>query len=308
MSRRVLVADDSATIQKVIKIAFSRHELEIVEATSLIESLTSVTRTRVDALILDASLPGARGPEDFTKLRSEAGNVPALLLVGTYDSIDEEAFRRAGFTHFLKKPFESTDIVSTLDGLLGGGMTDIPELTPPPPLGRPQHPTMFVSNSVFNPLSPPELSHPNVRTFPEDDATGAPPPPPPALDQARKGRRAFGGGEETGKLRAGGAGDEATDPRRAAQPSPVVSPGPPVPPLLATTGPSGLDTRPRRDGVAATPLTSEKMAPLEEDLPALVRQAVEDYCERHFKSLAREVIATELRRLADEKARHLVDN
>jgi hypothetical protein len=50
------------------------------------------------------------------------------------------------------------------------------------------------------------------------------------------------------------------------------------------------------------------MEELTRDLPELVRRVVEDYCDRHFKSLAREFIASELRRLADEKARHLVDN
>ena len=48
-------------------------------------------------------------------------------------------------------------------------------------------------------------------------------------------------------------------------------------------------------------------AGMDDKLPELVRKAVEEYCDRHFKSLAKEVIASELRRLADEKARHLVD-
>jgi hypothetical protein len=55
-------------------------------------------------------------------------------------------------------------------------------------------------------------------------------------------------------------------------------------------------------------VTSGLMEELTRDLPELVRRVVEDYCDRHFKSLAREFIASELRRLADEKARHLVDN
>jgi hypothetical protein len=47
---------------------------------------------------------------------------------------------------------------------------------------------------------------------------------------------------------------------------------------------------------------------VDDQLPPLVRKAIEDYCERHFNTLAREVITNELRRLAEEKARHLVDN
>ena len=58
------------------------------------------------------------------------------------------------------------------------------------------------------------------------------------------------------------------------------------------------------EGTTSANLSQITMA----QLPTWVRQAVEDYCERHFKSLAREVLTSELRRLADEKARHLVDN
>lgn len=63
--RRILVADDSATIQKVIKIAFSRHNYDIVEASSFIEAITSQSRAVADIIIADASLPGAHGPNDF---------------------------------------------------------------------------------------------------------------------------------------------------------------------------------------------------------------------------------------------------
>ena len=54
--------------------------------------------------------------------------------------------------------------------------------------------------------------------------------------------------------------------------------------------------------------SSGPLEDLTRDLPELVRKIVQDYCERHFRSLAREFIASELRRLADEKARHIVDN
>lgn len=49
-------------------------------------------------------------------------------------------------------------------------------------------------------------------------------------------------------------------------------------------------------------------AAVETRLADLVSLAVREYCEQHFRSLAREFIAIELRRLADEKARYLVDN
>jgi hypothetical protein len=43
------------------------------------------------------------------------------------------------------------------------------------------------------------------------------------------------------------------------------------------------------------------------ELPTLVDRAVERYCVEHFKTVAREALTAELRRLAEEKARYLVD-
>lgn len=47
--------------------------------------------------------------------------------------------------------------------------------------------------------------------------------------------------------------------------------------------------------------------PTDADIAQQVRAVVEDWCEKHFRTIAREVISAELRRLAEEKARHLVD-
>jgi hypothetical protein len=44
-----------------------------------------------------------------------------------------------------------------------------------------------------------------------------------------------------------------------------------------------------------------------DELPSLVDRAVERYCADHFKTIARDVLTAELRRLAEEKARYLVD-
>src|SRR5690606_37256068 len=44
------------------------------------------------------------------------------------------------------------------------------------------------------------------------------------------------------------------------------------------------------------------------EAPVIVRKAIESYCEKHFAEIARAVLTAELRRLADEKARLLVDS
>lgn len=44
------------------------------------------------------------------------------------------------------------------------------------------------------------------------------------------------------------------------------------------------------------------------EMPELVQKVVHDYCDQHFKLIAKEVITSEIRRLLEAKSRHLIDN
>ena len=423
MTHRVLVADDSTTIQKVIKIAFARHSLELVEAASYTEALSLSARRRPQLLIVDATLPGTRGPQDIQKLRDEAGGVPVILFVGSYDAVDEEAFRAVGIYNILRKPFDSVQLVQTVEDLLQLSPTkrdQQPAEAPHPPSASstaPKHPTMYVTRDVPPPppgavagfagpesslaqrrgeglsspppppmakvaagspppfvpapaagavppppvamsvpppppmpkvaagLSPPFVSpQPVVPPPPGHGATASPVPPPPVFG----GAESFGAANPlTGGIGNGMLGDlpdlpfelSGVDDQEAgfipnmglssgeSSQAPLPPPFPGMPqavsldgarrgqkafetadlPLANLSGPEDLLTSGSFPSTPAA-IPSTLMEDLTRDLPELVRRVVEDYCERHFKSLAREFIASELRRLADEKARHLVDN
>ena len=388
--RRILVADDSATIQKVIKIAFSRHGYDIVEAGSFIEAITAQTRVTSDIVIADASLPGAHGPSDFLKIAQD-GSVPLLLLVGSYESVDEDSFRSLGFSHFLKKPFESSDIVSLVDQLIADmGERDEPKGSP---VGgdRSQHTTVFHEGGIGLSFADDHFgkTDPLGRASMHSEGSGGlsmPPPPPHAgmtqtqpgfIDETKKGRKAFSpAGEDTGPNRPLPTATQTAPGFTVPPPPPGASEQPPkfnlnhnldhnndqrttLPSIPSDVGlmsqSSDMDmmpppvnlkpwsvNKPKERGdrndrsergapetlpwqpvpEASTAVSGQKANPdnylekiakmveesVDDQLPPLVRKAIEDYCERHFKTLAREVITNELRRLAEEKARHLVDN
>lgn len=117
---KLLVADDSTTIQKVIELAFEGHGVSLVFVSSYLELLSEVGKAKYDGLICDANLTGTGGVADFSKLLEVGGDLPTVLLRGSYDHIDEEVFRGAGFQNFLKKPFDADVMVSTVKNLLQG--------------------------------------------------------------------------------------------------------------------------------------------------------------------------------------------
>jgi len=340
MTHRILVADDSPTIQKVIRIAFSRMDAEMVGASSYVEALSEATRARPSLLIVDAGLPGTRGPADFAKLKTTSGNVPVVLLVGSYENIDEPAFVAAGLEIIVRKPFDSGDLVKTCSGLLESSapiaaMPKAPSHAnlPPPPVGK-NPPVEFdlgeesgagmfrVTNTDAAARAAPAtptsardidleqaIGHLGIpvidRAHDTSGGSGADSVPPmPATESGRRGQKAFSDAMPNTSPGGGAAGGQhpATKTHYIPPPSsggrgPTITPAMPM--AAATPSPQASQTSSLRGGVSEVP---------PEDLARLVREAVEEYCSRHFSGLAREIITAELRRLADDRSRHLVDN
>lgn len=360
MTHRILVVDDSTTIQKVVKIAFAKYDAEVVTCGSLVEAMSEMNRVRPSVVLADANLPGVQTPEDFLSL---ARGVPMILLVGSYEVIDEEGFKVKGLTRIVRKPFESRDIVGLVEQIVGQPLRDktsttgttptqaIPPhhepLLPPPPLGDPA----LVRKTVkATPPIPPSL-----HDFPEefDEAPSSthsgeePLLPPPIYDSIpleprRRGEKAFS--EMTGPM---DLDQEEFDSPDRSDPGIFIAPRGkesyeetplgtgygdfPLP--FETAAPVKLNTAPNRNiPPPPPPSRMEQMMSHEpqevsvdlgldidhlkkqvedivgKELGPLVREAVERYCAKNFTELAREIILREIRRLTDERARHLVDN
>ena len=61
MSRRILLADDSVTIQKVIELTFMDDDYEVRAVGNGDEALAMLTALQVDFVIADVHMPGASG-------------------------------------------------------------------------------------------------------------------------------------------------------------------------------------------------------------------------------------------------------
>ena len=119
MAERWLVIDDSSTIQRVIKLAFQGYDVHITEADSCQEAAREMMASQPSLVIADAALGGVQGVQDFLSLKAQAPNAPFIILEGSYDNIDEAQFRAAGFRHFLKKPFDGSQLLSITRQALG---------------------------------------------------------------------------------------------------------------------------------------------------------------------------------------------
>jgi CheY-like chemotaxis protein len=320
----IMVADDSSTIQKVIKIALSKFAVQITEASTLIEALGAVSRTAFDLLVVDASLPGAKGASDFQKLAEKA---PVLLLLGSYEAVDDQAFRNAGLTAFVRKPFESKDIVERMDQLLQGrlrGPKSATEIRPPET--KPQEIRPPRQESIAQ-----DFSDEDDEESGEGLGAAVPPPPPPRraetefsipTDATRKGRPAFEPKPEPPPRHATttyippSMSIEEAEKWQSQRPKATPAPTKPVKqdePHAATQQPEEPRTETKAVASSVVPLDLNDLAEqlealVEERLTPVVRTLLTEYCQQHFQALAREILTQELRRLADERSRYLVDS
>lgn len=135
MKRRILLADDSVTIQKVIELTFMDEDFEVRAVSNGDEALALLPEVKPDFVIADVHMPGANGYEVCRKSKQLRSSVPVLLLVGTFEPFDENEARSAGADSFLKKPFDSQELLQRVQELMApaGQAPAAAPPTPPPP-------------------------------------------------------------------------------------------------------------------------------------------------------------------------------
>jgi CheY-like chemotaxis protein len=120
MGSRILVADDSVTIQKVVELTFSKEDFQIVPARSGAEAIRKAREERPDLMLIDLVMPDKSGYEVCEILRKDPllKHVPIILLTGTFDAFDKNEGTRVGANDFVTKPFESQNLISKVKQLL----------------------------------------------------------------------------------------------------------------------------------------------------------------------------------------------
>jgi CheY-like chemotaxis protein len=148
MGKKILLADDSITIQKVIELTFSDEDFEVVTVSNGRLAIEKVQEVRPDLVLCDIIMPEKDGYEvcDFIKKHPATSHIPVLLLTGAFEPFDQERANRVGCDGFLAKPFEPQTLIAKVKELLNqaGGRPAAPRpaaAAPPAPTYAPPAPT-----------------------------------------------------------------------------------------------------------------------------------------------------------------------
>ena len=123
MGYKMLLADDSITIQKVVSIIFANEDNKDYELTVVDNGTAALEKAREllpDILLVDALMPGKTGYEVCREARQDPAlkNIPLLLLVGAFEPFDEEKARNSGADDHISKPFESQHLIEKVKKLI----------------------------------------------------------------------------------------------------------------------------------------------------------------------------------------------
>src|SRR4051794_39859209 len=118
MKRRILLADDSVTIQKVIELTFMDEDYEVRAVSNGDDAVRLLPEMKPDFVIADVHMPGANGYDVCRRSKALSPEVPVLLLVGTFEPFDEAQASAAGADSHLKKPFDSQELLQRVEELI----------------------------------------------------------------------------------------------------------------------------------------------------------------------------------------------
>lgn len=120
MSKKILLADDSVTIQKVITITFASEDYDLEIVGNGDEAIEKAREFKPDIILADVAMPGKTGYEvsEIIKDDPELAHIPVILLAGTFEPLNEDEAERVRADGHIVKPFESQELIDKVSGLL----------------------------------------------------------------------------------------------------------------------------------------------------------------------------------------------
>lgn len=120
MGVKILLADDSITIQKVVGLTLKDTPYELLSVSNGTEAVEKTLQFKPDLLIVDVSMPGKTGYEVCREIKSnpQFRNTPVILMHGTFEAFDEKLAKEVGADGILTKPFESKLLLQTIENCL----------------------------------------------------------------------------------------------------------------------------------------------------------------------------------------------
>jgi len=138
---RLLLADDSVTIQRVIELTFAGEDVQVIAVSDGDQAIARLDAEPPDIVLADVGMPGKNGYEvaAYVKHTPRLAHIPVVLLTGASEPIDRARIDALACDGILAKPFEPQLVIGRVKDLLnrknGGAAAGMDNPVPSPTAG-----------------------------------------------------------------------------------------------------------------------------------------------------------------------------
>lgn len=117
---KLLLADDSLTIQKVVELVLADEHFDIKTCNDGEQALAAIESFGPNIVLADIEMPKLNGYQLCEKIKKNAatGHLPVILLAGAFEPFDENYAKSVGADDYIIKPFESQELISKVKSLM----------------------------------------------------------------------------------------------------------------------------------------------------------------------------------------------
>lgn len=121
MPAKILLADKSITIQKVVEMLFAGRDYEVVSVSDGETALSEAERMAPNVVLADVDLPRVDGYDLAARMKKvpALAQTPVILMMSRDDIYDANKGKQAGILDNIVKPFESQELIGKVKKALG---------------------------------------------------------------------------------------------------------------------------------------------------------------------------------------------
>ena len=117
----VLIVEDEESLRDLLRMVLEGNGIKVLQAVDGVDAVEIFTahQNEIGVVLSDIGLPRLGGWDAFLKMKEINPDVKGVLASGFFNPDVRTEIIKSGATDFIQKPYNSTQIIKMIRGLLG---------------------------------------------------------------------------------------------------------------------------------------------------------------------------------------------